>query len=205
MSVKVQFWSYNDPDLHVAWFQNLSDLDYVEIKEGDILSEGCDILVSPANSFGFMDGGIDLHYRNFFGMELETRVKNEIINYRDGELPVGDALTVPTMNEKFQWLMVLPTMRTPTILRPSDPNIYLAAKRLAWSIKGWMNEGRDKIIAVPGLGTGVGKMPPDICAKHIRLAFDRVMSPKTWSPTCFSDAKLPGDTRMSMHDFFPSF
>jgi hypothetical protein len=33
-----------------------------------ILEARVDALVIQANSFGFMDGGIDLAYRNFFGL-----------------------------------------------------------------------------------------------------------------------------------------
>src|SRR5690606_18374491 len=49
------------------------------------------------NSFGRMDGGIDLHYRNQLGLELERRLRELIEKrYEDGELPVGEALVVPT-------------------------------------------------------------------------------------------------------------
>lgn len=201
--MKLLFWSYNDPELHQAWSTHLSEFDFVEIREGDILSEPVDVLVSPANSFGFMDGGIDLHYRNFFGKELEQRVKDEIIKYHYGELMIGAKCTIPIMHSDFQWLLVVPTMRTPTILRPSDPNIYYAAKAIARFAIGHQKEEHDIKISVPGLGTGVGKMPPDICAQHVKLAIQRTMEP--WYPESFSDAKLPGDTRRSMHDYIPSF
>jgi len=204
--MKLIFWSYNDPELHVAWHNHLSEFDFVEIREGDILSEPVDVLVSPANSFGFMDGGIDLHYRNYFGKDLEKRVKNEIRKYHYGELMVGQKCTVPTMNENFKWLLVVPTMRTPTILKPSDPNIYWAAKAIVQF--GHHHLNKEIRISIPGLGTGVGKMPPEICAQHVKLAIQRTIycyDNWYWFPKSFSDAKLPGDTRRNMHDFIPSF
>jgi len=197
--MKLIFWSYNDPELHEAWTKHLSKFDFVEIKQGDILSEPVDIVVSPANSFGFMDGGIDLHYKKHFGEDLEYRVKREIYNYWDGELRVGQSCSVPTMNKEIPWIMIVPTMRTPTILTPSSPNIYYAAQQI-------IKSARDgKSIAVPGLGTGVGKMPADICAQHVKIAIERELSEETWYPTCFTDAKLPGDERRTMHDFLPLF
>ena len=36
----------------------------VDVQCRDILDVAFDTLVSPANSYGFMDGGIDLHYIN---------------------------------------------------------------------------------------------------------------------------------------------
>jgi threonine synthase len=47
------------PDLAEAWRHHLGDLADVSIFGGDIIEAGCDAVVSPANSFGFMDGGID--------------------------------------------------------------------------------------------------------------------------------------------------
>ena len=38
----------------------------------EILESSADAIVSPANSFGYMDGGIDLVYLHRFGWELQT-------------------------------------------------------------------------------------------------------------------------------------
>src|SRR5687768_14323530 len=46
-----------------AWIDTFRDLDGVEILEGSLLDLDCDALVSPANSFGDMSGGIDEFYR----------------------------------------------------------------------------------------------------------------------------------------------
>jgi hypothetical protein len=43
------------------------------VHQQDILTRTADAILSPANSFGFMDGGIDLLYSNFFGWELQDR------------------------------------------------------------------------------------------------------------------------------------
>ena len=51
----------------VAEWQKVMPSSTVEIVHGDIFSRPADALVSPANSFGFMDGGIDLAYSRRFG------------------------------------------------------------------------------------------------------------------------------------------
>ena len=43
-----------------------------------ILNVAENSVVSPANSFGRMDGGIDLIYANYFGWDLEERVMDAI-------------------------------------------------------------------------------------------------------------------------------
>jgi O-acetyl-ADP-ribose deacetylase (regulator of RNase III) len=42
-------------------------LDFVTVHQVSILDVACDAVVSPANSFGFMDGGIDAVYLSLFG------------------------------------------------------------------------------------------------------------------------------------------
>jgi hypothetical protein len=51
-----------DDDLANAWQRFCGDVDSVRIHHGSILDLECDAVVSPANSFGFMDGGIDAVY-----------------------------------------------------------------------------------------------------------------------------------------------
>lgn len=53
-------------------FQGVVD---VEVSCGDIVGMTADVIVSPANRFGFMDGGIDLAYSNRFGWDLEERLQ----------------------------------------------------------------------------------------------------------------------------------
>jgi len=55
-----------DSDMAVAWGHAFESDDGIKIIEGDILVGTADAVVSPANSFGYMDGGIDLAYRKFF-------------------------------------------------------------------------------------------------------------------------------------------
>ena len=47
-------------ELLEAWQKIGHDKDYVSTYHGSIFDVDCDVLVSPANSFGFMDGGIDM-------------------------------------------------------------------------------------------------------------------------------------------------
>ena len=43
-----------------AWERFCGDLPFVSVHRGSIFDLSCDAVVSPANSYGFMDGGIDI-------------------------------------------------------------------------------------------------------------------------------------------------
>jgi hypothetical protein len=56
-----------EPPLADAWERYCGDLESVTVRRGSILEVECDAVVSPANSFGFMDGGIDMLYSRYIG------------------------------------------------------------------------------------------------------------------------------------------
>jgi hypothetical protein len=64
-----------DPDVVSAWQKYFKGVPNVCISLGEIFERSADAIVSPANSFGYMDGGIDLVYLHRFGWELQTRLQ----------------------------------------------------------------------------------------------------------------------------------
>jgi hypothetical protein len=58
-----------------AWQRFCGHLECVTIHRGSILDLEVDAVVSPANSFGFMDGGIDGLYSSFFGWHVQDRLQ----------------------------------------------------------------------------------------------------------------------------------
>ncbi|GAB4200337.1 MAG: macro domain-containing protein [Roseiflexaceae bacterium] len=182
------------PDLARAWAEICGDLPGVMVHHGSILDLECDALVSPANSFGFMNGGIDLFYSRFFGWELQERVQQAIRVYHHGELLVGAAELVATGHPRFPYLIAAPTMRMPMTVRESA-NPYLAARAtfLLWR-HGVVRDGPQagvpaaralRSVAMPGLGTGVGSVAPEVCARQVRAAFEdvlleRFVAPQSW-------------------------
>ena len=158
-----------DKPLLMAWRSEFSLKplpEPVEIIEGNILQEPHGAIVSPANSFGYMDGGIDLLYTEFFGRELQKRLQDVIQHSYGGELMVGHAVTIPTDNLQIPWLISAPTMRTPQDLN-GTVNAYLASKI---ALRSAITKGFDSI-AFPGMGTGVGALPPNVAAVQMRRGF----------------------------------
>ncbi len=51
-------------------------------------------MLSPGNSFGIMDGGLDLAIRSHLGLEVQERLQSLIVKQFHGELPAGCAIVV---------------------------------------------------------------------------------------------------------------
>jgi O-acetyl-ADP-ribose deacetylase (regulator of RNase III) len=170
-----------DSDMSAAWQSVFSATPNVLVVEGDILEGRCDAVVSPANSFGFMDGGIDLAYRRYFGSELQVRVQGKIRNDFFGELPVGQATVVATGHETVPFLVVAPTMRIPD--RIGDTlNVYLAFRATLLAVLAYNRRTPSAIesLRVPALGTGIGAMPLTRAARQMHAAYVSVFESPDW-------------------------
>jgi len=172
-----------NPKLIEAWRKVFENIENVTIRNESIFNCPCDAIVSPANSFGYMNGGLDFSISKNLGWHIEKRLQLKIRNKFYGELLIGQATMVETDHADFPYLISAPTMRTPmTIVR--TPNIYLAMKAILTLVKYRKFEDgtfiRDKVknIAVPGLGTGIGQMPPIVCARQMRIAWEDVIHEK---------------------------
>lgn len=178
-----------------AWTRCCGDLDFVSVHQGSILDVVCDAVISPANSFGFMDGGIDATYLGRFGRILQVRLQDQIREFHHEELLVGQADVVDTGDKAIPYLIAAPTMRVPMKLSETV-NPYLAARAAFLLVtKGRFLSGTRtdeqvanciETVAMPGLGTGVGNVGENTCAHQVRRAIDDVIlelyrHPQTWA------------------------
>lgn len=162
-----------DPKLIDAWKDFFATENNMTISEGDITKIKCDAIVSPANSFGFMDGGLDHALSERFGWDLEKRLQKMIKDLPEGELLVGQALLLETGNEDIPYLISAPTMRIPTNFNiDTSINAYLAMKAILIKAK---SEDRISAVAIPGLCTGVGRMQPIIAARQMFQAYKEII------------------------------
>ena len=164
------------PQLCDAWRLVFSGLNDIQVYNGTFQSiiGSFDCFVSPANSFGLMDGGIDAEITSFFGAALEERVQEEIWRLYRGEQPVGTCLLVPTGHERCPWLAHCPTMRVPMDVAWTS-NAYAAFLAALTTSE---NAGI-QVLACPGLGTHTGHIPPDVAARQMRYAYDLWKGPRS--------------------------
>ncbi len=143
--------------------------DFVSFMDGHPEVAG---IVSPANSFGLMSGGLDKALRDYFGKVLQDAVRERIMNEWCGEQTVGTCMAVDIPGFPGKKLLHTPTMRTPSKIK-DDLIVYSCMRSaLMESIK----YGLDSIV-VPAFGGGSGQIPADVIAHHMRLAWDQV---KEW-------------------------
>jgi len=172
-----------DPNrpLIAAWTEQFADLPDVEFVHGGFEDlEAFDCIVSPANSFGIMDGGVDAAISYFFGWSLMERVQKHILEEYLGEQPVGTSIIVETGKAKHPWLAHTPSMRVPMPIAHTD-HVYTAmwAMLLAVRKHNQQSDKKIEIVACPGLGTGTGRMPFREAARQMALAYRHFLNPPT--------------------------
>jgi O-acetyl-ADP-ribose deacetylase (regulator of RNase III) len=170
-----------DAPMAEAWHALAATRPGLVVHEGSITDVAADAVVSPANSFGFMGGGIDAVYARWFP-GISDRVRAVSGADQGGELPVGRAVIVPTGVEHPAWLVSAPTMRQPGERLPADGGAARAAAAAVLRLwrEGSLPDGRpvrDVVhrIALPGLGTGVGGLSPAVCARQVGHALEDVL------------------------------
>ncbi|KAJ8501937.1 hypothetical protein ONZ51_g304 [Trametes cubensis] len=148
----------------------------------------CQCVVSPANSFGIMDGGYDMALSVAFKVDGDTWALTNAVQdvlherYR-GYLPPGSCELVPlspalTASNALGCtvLATVPTMRTPESVRWHVDLVYECMWHLLSALWRW-NKGERPPGARPveqvlmtGLGTGWGQIGAERCARQMALA-----------------------------------
>lgn len=154
-----------DSNIVEAWRKEFDGVEGVQILHAPFEEIESEYVVTAGNSFGWMTGGIDLAVRNYYGVEVQDAIQQQIIFYYRGEMPVGKALVVKTRDEKKPNLIYMPTMRYPGKIEPIDV-FYVFYKLL--------DNFKEKEIACCGLGTLTGGVSAEDCAKAMRKAYREV-------------------------------
>ena len=161
------------------WRQVFSSYPEVEVLTGDYFQQSADAIVSPANSFGIMDGGLDLAIRNELGFQVEAGIQEVILSKYHGEMPIGSAEIINTNHNKWIYMIAAPTMRIPENIA-FTLNSYIAFRAILIAINSF-NESKPKkpikSLICSGLGTGIGSMEPVKCAAQMRAAYKLIKEP----------------------------
>ena len=159
-------------DMVLHWRFYFSEFPDVTVQQcqdvGDIV-EKASVIVSPANSFGVMAGGIDARYIQLYGKGLEQRVRRTIASAHHGELHVGQACLVP-INKK-QKLLCAPTMRVSSDVS-TTLNAYLAFRAV---LQCCLDNNIKGTVLCPGFCTAVGRMPEKRAAFQMAVAYASVL------------------------------
>ena len=128
-----------------------------------------DCVVSPANSFGIMDGGYDRAITDYFGRGLMEAVQRKIVDVWLGEQPVGTSISV---EYNGMTLVHTPAMRVPSTI--ADPMVVYHCMRTA--LIEAMRCGVETMV-VPAWGAGCGMLPFGTVADLMAAAYFQVKNP----------------------------
>ena len=174
LAPRIRFMSLHAPTID-ALSAEFADLPNVACERGDVrdlpIAPGT-MFLSPANSLGFMDGGIDAAYMEMFpGVQRAVQAKIRMLGNRTAlgryYQPVGSALVVPVG-------VACTLVSAPTMFLPHDVsatrNAYHAmmASLMAFKKQG----GSATLLLATGLCCGYGKMDPAVSARQVREAYD---------------------------------
>jgi O-acetyl-ADP-ribose deacetylase (regulator of RNase III) len=115
------------------------------VQKGDITKIACDAIVNPANSSGYMGGGVAGAIKRTGGSEIEKQAVNK------APIIVGKAVSTTAGTLPCKFVIHAPTMKYPA-MRIDIENVELSTKA-AFNHAVKLNI---KTIAIPGMGTGVG-------------------------------------------------
>lgn len=165
-----------NPEVAAALAEAFADASGVEVVEGDLLAVDADAIVCPANSFGDMGGGIDKAIDDLHRGAAQAAVMERIAQEWFGELPVGAAFVATLPGRRFTHVVAAPTMRIPGNVARTI-HAYLAMRAVLVAVLNFNRITRPpiRLLAVPGLCTGVGGMPAEQAAEQMRTAYDSVL------------------------------
>lgn len=157
-----------------AWKSTFEENPEVEIIKGSILEQPVSAWVSPTNSRGSMDGGLDAIIKRQLGNPIEAALQAQIIR-RHGtlHLPLGHAVSVPTGQMQPPYLISTPTMVGSSEDISDSLNVALAcaAAFQAVHMQNASEPGSIRSVALPGLGANTGQVPVEICADLMWTAY----------------------------------
>lgn len=168
--MKLRFRDLN-PQVVEAVAAVFADIPAFDVRCADVFDGSpADAIVSPANSHGWMDGGIDLVYRYRFGPQIEQELQDMIAQLPTRLLAVGEALIIWTGYHEIPLMIAAPTMEVPSVVAHTE-NAYLAFRAVLRAVRH-MNL---QVVICPGLATMTGRMAPQESASQMRRAWDELM------------------------------
>ena len=164
-----------NPEMIEAWKAYFCDEEKVQVVHAAfdtfMREEQVDCVISPANSFGIMDGGYDAAITEWFGESLQQRVQDYIIKHYYGEQPVGSSFIIDTPQAGVR-LIHTPSMRLPERIR-DDAVVYHCMRTCLMTA---LNNGVQRIV-IPAFGGATGGVNRKSIAKMMWFAYRQVTHP----------------------------
>lgn len=176
-------------DCKKEYDKHLSKYSNIRYYHGDFinLKNEFNCIVSPANSYCIMDGGLDGVITRYINKDnFNNYVQNKLIEKTGGYNQEGGCVLIPLHNQKCQYLACCTTMHIPKAITDLKIiyNCYwnLIAKIYSFNNKNVNRMKIYNVVCCP-LGTGVGNVSHDISLELFDLAINNFLNiqllPKT--------------------------
>jgi O-acetyl-ADP-ribose deacetylase (regulator of RNase III) len=168
-----------------------------------------DLVVSPANSYGRLDGAFDDAISRAFccppkhGYDTLTEAAQRVLYERwRGFAPPGTCTLVPFPDELLgenewgcRWVAICPTMRWPVRVSWDREVVYECVWSLLCQVEGWnrdcKREERIESILITPIATGIGRVSAAKWAEQFVLAMrhfvDALQRPERWGALSWGD------------------
>ncbi|MFF6885910.1 macro domain-containing protein [Streptomyces sp. NPDC012421] len=149
-----------------AWRAAFADVPGIEIRRGSILDEDVDAWVTPTNSAGRMDGGVDAAIKRHLGAGIQLRVRQAIHDRFAGSMPVGSAVCVPSGATVPRFVISTPTMVASSQNVSETLNVAMACAAAFQAVHRQNRKapGSVRSVALVGMGARTGRVPARVCA-----------------------------------------
>ena len=128
----------------------------IEVRKASITTIDVEAVVNPANSFGYMGGGVASVIKRVGGSKIEQEA------VRQAPIQIGCAVTTTSGDLVCKKVIHAPTMHNPG--ERTDAHKVLSAARAA--LEEAEKQGFQSL-AIPGMGTGVGGLDKSEAARTI--------------------------------------
>jgi len=150
----------------------------IVVEKKSLLEMKVDAIVNPANSSGQMGGGVAGLLKKLGGAQIEKEAMAQ------APIAIGEAVLTKAGSLPVKWVIHAPTMEKPAEKTDAEKVFRAAAAAIELAKKKGI-----KTLAIPGLGTGVGKVPAKDAARAI---VDAIRN--------FSDKKLDAVYLVDLND-----
>lgn len=123
-------------------------------------------LVSPANSYGHMDGGFDARLSDILGWDFQLKVQQYIKEHFNSCQPVGTSFIIKTHMPHLS-LIHTPTMKYPSRIRDDKIVTTCTTSTLECALANNI-----KCLILPVFGGACGGLSPEVTSKRMKEAID---------------------------------
>jgi O-acetyl-ADP-ribose deacetylase (regulator of RNase III) len=135
-------------------YKNTTIMAEIIVKKGDITVQEVDAVVNPANSHGWMGGGVAYAIKKAGGQVIE----DEIVSH--APIPVGSAVESAAGRLSCKYVIHAPTM--------TEPAEKIGVGNVGAAVKATLRKASElglRSVAFPGMGCGVGGVTKSDAAK----------------------------------------